>query len=232
MAEHGECGGDGLELKNNIRDRLKARKTNTYRSDTNFLTGGINLVKVVVHGIEGMYGIRFSTETESDVERLLTRYHPELLIGIIVSAFDTTIDLVRDVTRNLRKCKSGILSCERQNIRGYLYSPTVNDGDELAVGASRDDRIDLERLTVRTNDSSVFVSQNLPMLIWSPTTVDQFIGLVPLRSFLKRTSLQQSVYFVDIHLGHRGDILEARHDFGNGKLALHARFTRVTFAGE
>jgi hypothetical protein len=55
-----------------------------------------------------MYGIRFSTEIESDVEQLFARNHPELLTGIIVSAIDTTINLVGDVTRNLRKCKAGI----------------------------------------------------------------------------------------------------------------------------
>jgi hypothetical protein len=112
-----------------------------------------------------MYRIGFSTKIESDVKHLLARKHPELLAAVIVSAINTAINLIGHIAGNLRKCESGTFVCERQKIRRCFYSPTVDDGDKLVIWASRDNRINLERLAIRTNDSVVFVSHDLPMLV-------------------------------------------------------------------
>lgn len=52
MAEKGKCGGNRLELNLKVNGGSDGRRKSTYSTKTDFLTGRINTVEVVIDSIE------------------------------------------------------------------------------------------------------------------------------------------------------------------------------------
>ena len=125
-----------------------------------------------------MDGIVHAAKLEGEVDQLVARDSPDLRVRVVLGALDASINGVRHGAGHLGQ-----------------REPGVEHDNELAVWCTGHDRVDLNRVTVRPDDT-VHVSIHLPMLVF----------------------VRQLVYFSDRQLWHAGNIGVLRERFGDGQV--------------
>ena len=73
----------------------------SYRANTCRVPTGADDLEVVVNGIKGVYRVIRAAKVERYVHILATGNRPILVLSIIFSALNATINRVRDVARDL-----------------------------------------------------------------------------------------------------------------------------------
>lgn len=103
-----------------------------------------------------MDGVVDPPKVERNVQLLATWDSPPLVLRVVNSSAHSSIDSIREFARDLGESE-----------------PCVDDRYQPTFGSTRDDGLDLDDFPIWTDDSAVFVGEDLPVLIRLETRYNQ-----------------------------------------------------------
>ena len=89
-----------------------------YRTNAHTITGGVGDTKIVIDSVQWMDRIVLTAKVEGDIKHLSTWYSPVLVLRVIHSVSNTTVDGVRHIPWYLREGESTVDDCDEPAFRG------------------------------------------------------------------------------------------------------------------